>query len=239
MELVAFSMQPCNLCRTISCMAPPLTSNSFRSAVVSPTFLSDLSQRSVRLSTFSDADSSSILSWITSDRELLWLAPGTPPPVTPRKIIDWGRERHQRLLFWEETASSPIGYAELNEMPSRADQRWIGHFILNPACRGRGLGFRFAEALLARAFVELSATDVLLVVFPDNAAAIKCYERAGLVALGKERKHFETTGFDHVFLRMGIHVARYRRLVQTGSLNGTPVPFGPSLEASAQSSRIV
>ncbi len=225
--------------RTIVGMTPPMRRDSSASPVGTPSSILSSTPSQVRLSTFSSCNSTTILNWITSDRELLWLAPGTPPPVTAQKILDWGRERRQRLLLWEESATSPIGYAELNEMPSRADQMWIGHFILNPVCRGRGLGFRFAEVLLARAFVELSATDVLLVVFPDNAAAIKCYERAGLVALGKERKHFESTGCEHVFLRMGIHVARYRRLVETGFLNDTPVPLMTTPSTSAQSSRIV
>lgn len=130
------------------------------------------------------------------------------------------------MLLWLSSESRPVGYAELNEMPSRADQLWVGHFILNPKFRGRGLGLRFAEALLARAFVELGACDVLLVVFPGNTAAIRCYERAGFVSLGREDKYFETTGRRHEFLRMGIHVARYRKLVHAGILSDVPVAHG-------------
>lgn len=182
--------------------------------------------QTVRLSPFIDTCAANVASWISDDRELLWLAPGTPPPLTAAKVLMWGQERRQRMLLWVSSEPRPVGYAELNEMPSRADQLWVGHFILNPKFRGRGLGFRFAEKLLARAFVELGACDVLLVVFPGNSPAIRCYERAGFVSLGREQKHFETTGCRHEFLRMGIHIARYRRLVQAGNLSDIPVAYG-------------
>lgn len=180
----------------------------------------------IRLSPFVDACARDVATWIDEDRELLWLAPGTPPPLTAEKVLAWGQERRQRMLLWLNSEPRPVGYAELNEMPSRADQLWVGHFILNPEFRGKGLGFRFAEALLARAFVELGACDVLLVVFPENTPAIRCYERAGFVSLGREHKHFEATGRRHEFLRMGIHVARYRQLVQAGNLSNVPVAYG-------------
>jgi len=178
-------------------------------------FLSDFHPRFARL----------VASWIRSDRELLWLAPGTAPPISERKVLDWGLERRRRHLLWLEGDAAPAAYAELNEMPNRTDQFWIGHFIVDPARRAAGLGTILAQALITRGFVELGASDVLLVVFPENAGAIRCYERAGMVVLGKERKHFETTGHEHAFLRMGIHRTRFRRLASAGRLPTRPLAY--------------
>lgn len=184
------------------------------------------------LTGFAACHAPAIVSWIRSDRELLWLAPGTAPPISPQKIIDWGMAGRRRHLFWANGAAAPIGYAELNDMPDHTNQFWIGHFILDPHHRRRGLGLRFVQALVVRAFMEFAATEVSLVVFPDNLGAIRCYERAGMVALGQERKHFETTGREHSFLRMGIHRTRFRRLAAAGRLPTRPLPFVEHVAAS-------
>ncbi|MBI5764689.1 MAG: GNAT family N-acetyltransferase [Planctomycetes bacterium] len=185
---------------------------------------------------FTDAHAHDVASWVLNDRELLWLAPGTPPPLTVQKVLSWGLEHRCRMLLSVDDCSTPLGYAELNMMPSRVDQFWIGHFILSPEFRGIGMGYRFAQALLAHAFVKLNACDVLLVVFPENHLAIRCYTRAGFVSLGREHKYFELTGRRHEFLRMGIHVARYRRLVHAGKLSTVPVAYG--VASSADVTRI-
>jgi RimJ/RimL family protein N-acetyltransferase len=155
---------------------------------------------------------------VRSEQELTWLAPGTAPPLTPEKVIAWGRANERRFMLWREGTSLPIAYAELNNMPDSSDQMWIGHFLVDPAHRERRNGTRFAQALLACAFQRFGARDVLLVVFPDNTGAIRCYQRAGMTALGHERKRFEATGREHVFLRMGITGATYREMVASGQI---------------------
>jgi RimJ/RimL family protein N-acetyltransferase len=177
------------------------------------------------LSGFDPAHAADVASWVRSDRELLWLAPATAPPITVEKVLNWGKERRRRQLYWDKAAAGPVGYAELNDMPEHADRFWIGHFIIDPRFRGRGLGVAFVRALLVRAFMEFVASEVSLVVFPDNLGAIRCYEEAGMVALGQERKHFEATSRDHVFLRMGIHRTRFTRLAAAGRFPAQPLPF--------------
>ena len=68
------------------------------------------------------------------------------------------------------------------------------------------------SALAERAFSHHAATEVLLVVFPDNLSAVRCYERAGMSVQGQERKIFPATGKEHLFLRMGIHISRHQSL---------------------------
>jgi len=177
------------------------------------------------LTNFDDSFAPLIVGWVLNFRELTWLAPRTVPPLTAEKVIAWGTERRRRHLFWTGGAPNPVGYAELNEMPTRDDQMWIGHFILDPTVRGRGIGTQFARALIARAFFEFGARDVVLVVFPDNHNAIACYERAGMVTLGSEVKTFETTGRQHTFTRMGISRGRFEKLAPPAILPGWIVPY--------------
>lgn len=175
------------------------------------------------LSYFDPAYSAHVAAWIRSELELNWLAPGTPWPLTAAKVAAWGEERRERFLLWNGRDDTPIGYAELNEMPKTRDQMWIGHFVLDPACRGQSWGVRFAQALLARAFAERLATDVLLVVIPENLRAIRCYQRAGMINLGQERKHFKSTGREYLFNRMGISRGRFKKLTGQGQMPGTPL----------------
>jgi|CXWL01.1.fsa_nt_gi RimJ/RimL family protein N-acetyltransferase len=164
------------------------------------------------LTTFNDAYVQCVTSWVRGQQELLWLAPGTPWPLTADKVLAWGQERRRRFLLWVDSMTTPVGYAELNEMAGRPEQMWIGHFIVDPAQRGTGLGTRFAQELVARAFFDHAASEVLLVVFPDNAGAIRCYERAGMKSMGRERKYFKVTACEHVVVRMGISAGRFTRL---------------------------
>ncbi|OWY72826.1 hypothetical protein B7486_00325 [cyanobacterium TDX16] len=188
------------------------------------------------LSYFQNCYAEVVASWVRSESELAWLAPGTPWPLTAEKVLVWGQERRERFLLWNGRDEFPIGYAELNEMPKTRDQLWIGHFMLDPVHRGCGWAVRFAQALLARAFVERQATDVLLVVVPDNERAIRCYQRAGMIDQGQERKHFKTTRRDYLFNRMAISRGRFRKLAGLGQLPDTPLPIRgrPAAEAPSQ-----
>lgn len=177
------------------------------------------------LTGFDSRFAESIVRWVRNDLELLWLAPGTPPPLTAQKVLAWGKERRRRLLYWRGGSSAPAGYAELNEMPGATRQMWIGHFLVEPSHRLRGLGTGFAQALVSRAFLDFGVQDLLLVVFPENLRAIGCYERAGMTVLGKETKSFESTGRRHTFLRMGIDRRRFMKLVNKGVLPARSVPY--------------
>lgn len=181
------------------------------------------------LSAFDSLYAARLASWVRSDSELIWLAPGTVPPLSAAKVARWGRRAEHRLLFWNDAHVDPIGYSELNKMPTEPDQMWIGHCILDPAVRGQGLGGRFVYALLSRAFDALGVQAVVLVVFPDNAAAIRCYRKNGMIITGREEKHFKTTRRRHEFLRMGIDRDHFERLRAAGHWMQAPAHYVASL----------
>jgi len=200
----------CSPCRTSS---PDQTG---RGAVAAPPFY---------LTRYEPSSAAVICTWVRSSIELTYLAPGTAPPLTAEKVAAWGRDRANRLLLCTPDGSQPIGYGELNPMAHRADQMWIGHLIVNPDVRGAGIGRRFTQALLARAFLQYGAAEVLLLVFPDNRPALACYEGCGMVVTGREHKSFEATRQRHLFLRMSIKAARFHRWVERGRMPPAPLPF--------------
>jgi len=177
------------------------------------------------MSAYDNLYAARLASWVGSESELTWLAPGTVPPLSAAKVAKWGERAEHRLLFWHDTCVDPIGYGELNKMPADPDQMWIGHCILDPAVRGRGFGERFVHALLTRAFDALAAQAVVLVVFPENAAAIRCYLKNGMVITGREEKYFKSTRRRHEFLRMGIDRNHFVRLRAAGHWKREPAQF--------------
>ncbi len=163
--------------------------------------------------------------WVRGLRELEWLAPATDPPLTAAKVQAWGRNGGNRYLYWQGPAWQPLGYAELNPMPDRPHDFWIGHFIIAPDARGGGRGRQFFQSLLCHAFIQLGAKEVLLIVSPDNVRAIQCYEASGMTPAGRETKYFRNRRRRYEFVRMIMSLARFRRWATEGRIIGEPVAF--------------
>ena len=181
-----------------------------------------------RLTRFDQLYAPLLAAWVRSAEELTWLATGTAPPLTPAKIATWGADRPNRYLYWRHGHNTPSAYAELNLLHDSPDQMWVGHFLVDPICRGRSIGQTFMSRLLELAFHRFGAAGVLLVVFPENGPAVRCYERCGLTALGRESRHFATTGRRHEFLRMGIGRSEFARWVQAGAFRAAAPEVDPT-----------
>jgi ribosomal-protein-alanine N-acetyltransferase len=181
--------------------------------------------RDLCLTRYSRSYAPAIQGWVQSDRELLWLAPATPPPLTVEKIDGWSRADQHRFLLWNAPLARPIGYAELDFLSATRDQMWIGHLILDPQVRGCGLSVTFTAALLEQAFERFEAHRVLLLVFPENTAAVRSYVRAGFVSDGYERRQFTPDEAEFALLRMALDRSRYRRLAAVNAVPPPSLPF--------------
>jgi RimJ/RimL family protein N-acetyltransferase len=143
-----------------------------------------------RLEPFDPRHAARVMSWVTDAREAFWLAPRTRPPLTAEEVLSWQQPGHQSLLLFPLEGVEPVGYGELNVMTSHPRRYWLGHLIVDPGCRGCGYGVQLTKLLLWRAFSRHGAHEVSLVVFPENRAAIACYQRAGMVEDGHETHAF-------------------------------------------------
>lgn len=154
------------------------------------------------LSTFAPHDADHVCKWVRNEDELRLLAPSAEWPLTPDKVVGW-KQNGGRVYVLNESAgassdvpadnidsgsgpSVPIAYGELNPMRNDRGHFWLGHVIINPDLRGRGVGLAFVQSLVHRAFNELNARQISLIVFPDNAPAIRCYKAAGFRETGDE-----------------------------------------------------
>lgn len=164
------------------------------------------------LSPFNKLMAPLVATWARDDQELFWLAPKTPPPLTAAKVVGWASPEGRPLLFYRDGTADPLGYLELNPMPSDWGHYWLGHCVVQPDQRGGGLGRHMIELSLELAFRSQRAYRVSLVVFPENVSAIRCYRRGGFIDAGDQWKYFATTGQQHRMVQMTIDRGRYHSL---------------------------
>ena len=162
----------------------------------------------LRLQRFTQEFAPAVASWVPLPDELFHLAPQTPPPLTPDKVISWTRGDVNAYLL-RSAELCPLAYGELNPMPREAAHLWIGHFIVAPEHRRQGLGEAFLRLLLDEAFVARGTAAVSLVVFPDNEAAIRCYRKVGFQDVGAQPRFFPVTGRRHALRHYRIARSAY------------------------------
>jgi ribosomal-protein-alanine N-acetyltransferase len=131
-----------------------------------------------------------VVSWVRSPREAFWLAPRTTLPLTAEKVRRWAGPGRSPFMLITSDDPEPLAYGELNELRRRRDEYWLGHLIVDPRRRGRGLGRQLTQMLLHQAFQIRHARRVSLVVFPQNLAAIATYRAVGMRADGYETHRF-------------------------------------------------
>lgn len=157
----------------------------------------------LELRPFESAFADTVVSWIATDRDLLWLAPRTEPPLTRQKVIDWNGERNTMHLLFADGQPVPCAYGETNRMQRKPGQIWLGHLIVDPEIRGRGIGLGLVRLLLEKAFEMRDVKAVALVVFPANLPAIRCYLNAGFTQTRDEYHRFRPDR-KHRMIRMDL-----------------------------------
>lgn len=91
-------------------------------------------------------------------------------------------------LLWVAETEELLGYA-LAAPAAEPREAWILALAVRPAARGRGAGAGLLGALLERLRAEGFET-VRLTVHPENAPALRLYERAGFVTEAMEEAYF-------------------------------------------------
>ena len=157
-----------------------------------------------RLARFDPAWAVEIPGWIRNPQETYWLAPHSPPPITAAEVVRWQTPAHVGHFLCMPDSPRPVGYGEVNCLNEKERRYWLGHLIIDPEYRGRGLGRELTWLLIRRALDHHAARSVTLVVFPDNHAAIAAYRAAGMSDDGSEAHTFENYGTTVLMRRMAV-----------------------------------
>ncbi|MEW6249512.1 MAG: GNAT family N-acetyltransferase [Planctomycetota bacterium] len=143
-----------------------------------------------RLAPFDPRWAEHVVAWVRTPLEAYWLAPKTPPPLTAERLVSWRGADQQPFMLLAPGSPGPVAYGELNRLSGTRREYWLGHLIVDPNQRGRGLGVQLTRLLLAEAFDHRGARRVTLVVFPENQVALRCYRAAGMCEDGCEWHYF-------------------------------------------------
>lgn len=137
---------------------------------------------SLRITPFPPESSASVASWpIGVDEARAWAGQGTVFPVTPEKVIQW-HEDSDIHPFVGVIDGNPVAYAQL-WIDRTEGEIELARIIVDPACRGMGLGCAFVRLLLHEC-ESLGQMEIILRVCPGNAAAMRCYAKAGFKPVG-------------------------------------------------------
>ncbi len=119
-------------------------------------------------------------------------------PWPARAFVELLAQPHVRAIAVESEAGALAGYALAS---IAADQGEILNLAVAPACRGRGLGHRLLDALLATFRVE-GVTAIFLEVRLSNAAAIHLYRGAGFRPTSLRRAYYRNPTEDAVTMTL-------------------------------------
>lgn len=139
----------------------------------------------LRLRNFIPTDGEPVASWVTDERTLrIWAAATYPRfPVAAAEI----NHRYEALrgsissfhALMAEEDGVPVGHMILHYLDPEQTVVHFGYVIVDPACRGRGIGSRMLRQALDMAFGEMQAQRVSLMVLDCNARAHQCYRKLG------------------------------------------------------------
>jgi RimJ/RimL family protein N-acetyltransferase len=115
-------------------------------------------------------------------------------PVTPQDeallrewiarphVAEWWDDQPPDIGFIAHLDGRPIGFIQSYEVP---DGRGIDQFLANADDLNRGIGTEMIRAFLETLFADPSVRFVQVDPAPNNARAIRCYEKVGFTAIGE------------------------------------------------------
>jgi len=134
---------------------------------------------------YTPADEELVASWVTDEWTLrVWSAACYEAwPVTGEEINclyekTMEKEPSFRPLMAEEDGI-PVGHMFLQYTDPEQSNVHFGFVIMDPVCRGKGVGSRMLQLAIELSFGEMGAETLDLMVLDCNERAHRCYLRLG------------------------------------------------------------
>jgi RimJ/RimL family protein N-acetyltransferase len=157
----------------------------------------------LRPSTPDDATAvSACVDAVARERRYLGNVCGFPADETCSFLASLAEQGGVQIIALAESVI--IGWCDVTVMPFEG-MRHVGRLGMGllPAYRGQGLGRRLLREVLSRVFAG-GLLRIELEVFASNLAAIRLYEREGLVTEGRERCARILDGVEDDIVVMGL-----------------------------------
>ena len=139
-------------------------------------------------------------SWARSAEEAVMWCEEREFRVPAQVVAGWQRDDEVRAHLLT-VGDALIGYGEL-WLDAQEKEVELARIIIAPGVRGKGYGRILVQLLLPEA-VKAGYPDIFMRVHPDNGIALRCYQRAGFVAVDASLAQAWNTGqpVSYVWLR--------------------------------------
>jgi ribosomal protein S18 acetylase RimI-like enzyme len=120
-----------------------------------------------------------IKNWFNSFEEIhRWGGPQMTYPMSEQTFLALLTQPHLNCYVLVDDADQLLAFGQYY---MRLDRRHLGRLVVNPTCRGQGVGKLLVTELLKSALKQQAAIEASLFVFTDNPAAYGCYQSLGFV----------------------------------------------------------
>ena len=151
----------------------------------------------INLQPFTRDDFDRLIQWIGSEEEMiLWSGPFFTYPLDTAQLESYLQSGLQtppvRKIYKAvvEASGEVVGHIELNNIDLRNQAGTLSKVLVGCSSdRGQGAGYQMVMGLLQVAFGQMHLHRMDLRVFDFNAAAIRCYQKAGFVIEGHLRDY--------------------------------------------------
>jgi RimJ/RimL family protein N-acetyltransferase len=164
--------------------------------------MTDFGAPETELVPFSPSDIPTLISWIPTRESLVqWTAsmfswPLTHEQLEPHIAAASAPDSTCRAFKVMTAGGSMVGYIELSRLDWDNRSANLSRVLVGPSeLRSHGIGLEIVRRVLRIGFEEYNLHRIELVVYCQNAGAIRCYEKAGFQKEGisRDRTRFGST----------------------------------------------
>lgn len=149
----------------------------------------------IRLAYFDSNDFAQLMDWIKDEEALMnWSGSLFSYPLT-QSSLEWyiedvnDIEESEAFVYKaiEQDTQKVVGHISLGTVSRKNRSARISRVLIDPESQGKGYCMQMVRAVLQIGFEELKLHRICLGVYDFNKAAMRCYEKAGMVIEGTNR----------------------------------------------------
>ena len=149
----------------------------------------------IRLAYFDSNDFAQLMDWIKDEEALMnWSGSLFSYPLT-QSSLEWyiedvnDIEESEAFIYKaiEQDTQKVVGHISLGTVSRKNRSARISRVLIDPDNQGKGYCMQMVQAVLKIGFEELKLHRICLGVYDFNKAAMRCYEKAGMVIEGTNR----------------------------------------------------
>ena len=149
----------------------------------------------IRLEYFTSNDFTQLMGWIKDEEALMnWSGSLFSYPLT-QSSLEWYIEdvndidESEAFVYKaiEQDTQKVVGHISLGTVSRKNRSARISRVLIDPDNQGKGYCMQMVQAVLKIGFEELKLHRICLGVYDFNKAAMRCYEKAGMVIEGTNR----------------------------------------------------